>query len=75
MLFEIKFKNDIDFGIQSEDKNIEILNNFFKCNLVKTNLFDEFDFIDEDKKVWLIEPQTNKIIEMPKDMQIQLMVM
>jgi len=59
MLFEIAFKEDFDFGIQSEDKNLELLQTYFKCKLVKTDPMDTFDFIDKDKKI-LIELKTRK---------------
>ena len=59
MLFEIAFKKDLNFGIDSEDKNLEILQNYFKCKLKKTDSKNEFDFIDREKKI-LIELKTRK---------------
>lgn len=59
MQFEIKFKNDLDFGLQSENENIDVIQKYFNCSLVKTGQYNEFDYVDKDKKI-LIELKTRK---------------
>lgn len=51
---DLQKKKDLEFGEKSEKLNINILSNFFNCNLVNTEgNRNPFDFVDEEKKVFI----------------------
>ena len=41
-------KKDLKFGDKKENSTIPQINKYFKCNVIKTKPFYEFDFIDEN---------------------------
>lgn len=46
-----KKNKDIKFGNQKENNIIPKINKYFKCNIIKTDPFYEFDFIDKELKL------------------------
>lgn len=43
--------NDLKYGDKKENSLIPQLNKYFKCNVIKTKPFYQFDFIDEELKL------------------------
>jgi len=50
-LYMQKNKEDVEFGNNSENTNIKILNEYFKINLQQRKAYTILDFIDIDNKI------------------------
>jgi len=65
-----KQQNDIQFGENSEKKNINILSDFFDCELKETDgVRNAYDFIDEKQQIIIeLKSRRNNIDKYPTTM-------
>ena len=53
------FRKDYNYGIESENKNLELINSFLNSKCIKGKKYDCYDFKDDDKKI-IVELKTRR---------------
>lgn len=65
MAFHNSFKKDLEFGLSKEEPIRQLLEDYFKDDLTKTNNYCKFDFEGTSKKKYELKSRTNKKQQYP----------